>query len=71
MRQKIGNSVDLSMAVDNLSIEPHAHSFRTGARWLIAEHRRCIGELKRIKGMIADLAKYIATLSGKGRALQI
>ena len=49
----------------------HTHTFRTGARWLIAEHRRCIGELKRIKGMIADLAKYIATLSGKGRALQI
>ena len=38
-----------------------------GARWLISEHRRCIAELKRIKGMIADLAKYIATLSGKGK----
>ena len=34
---------------------------------MIAEHRRCIAELKRIKGMIADLAKYIATLSGKGK----
>ena len=38
-----------------------------GARWLISEHRRCIAELKRIKGMITDLAKYIATLSGKGK----
>ena len=33
---------------------------------MIAEHRKCIGELKRLKLMIADLAKYISTLHEKG-----
>lgn len=40
-----------------------------GTKWLISEHRKCIGELKRLKMMIADMAKYIATLHPKGREL--
>ncbi len=40
-----------------------------GTRWLVAEHRKCIAELKRLRGMIADLAKYIGALHEKGRAL--
>jgi hypothetical protein len=40
-----------------------------GVKWLIAEHRTCIAELKRLKAMIADLAKYIETLHEKGRSL--
>ena len=35
-------------------------------RYLIEEHRKCIAELKRLKLMIANLAKYIGTLHEKG-----
>ena len=41
----------------------------TGTKWLIDEHRKCIAELKRLKIMIADLAKYITVLREKGHQL--
>lgn len=40
-----------------------------GTKWLIDEHRKCIAELKRLKIMIADLAKYINVLREKGHQL--
>ena len=40
-----------------------------GTKWLIDEHRKCIAELKRLKIMIADLAKYITVLREKGHQL--
>merc|ERR1719342_739613 len=40
-----------------------------GTKWLIAEHRRCISELKRLKMMIADMSKYITALRAKGKTL--
>ena len=40
-----------------------------GTKWLINEHRKCIAELKRLKIMIADLAKYITVLREKGHQL--
>ena len=43
--------------------------FSIGSNWLIAEHRKCIAELKRLKIMIADLAKYITVLREKGHQL--
>ena len=36
---------------------------------MIAEHRRCISELKRLKMMIADMSKYITALRAKGKTL--
>ena len=36
---------------------------------MIAEHRKCIAEFKRLKIMIADLSKYITTLRDKGHQL--
>ena len=42
---------------------------KIGTKWLIDEHRKCIAELKRLKIMIADLAKYITVLREKGHAL--
>ena len=33
--------------------------FYSGTKWLIAEHRKCIAEFKKLKAMIADLSKYI------------
>ena len=36
---------------------------------MIDEHRKCIAELKRVKIMIADLAKYITVLREKGHQL--
>ncbi len=41
----------------------------SGTKWLIAEHRTCIAELKRLRSIIADLAKYIDTFHEKGRAI--
>jgi len=40
-----------------------------GTKWLIAEHRRCISEMKRLKLMIADMSKYITALRTKGKTL--
>ena len=40
-----------------------------GTKWLIAEHRKCIAELKKLKIMIADMSKYIGALREKGRTL--
>jgi len=40
-----------------------------GTKWLIAEHRRCISEMKRLKMMIADMSKYITALRAKGKTL--
>ena len=31
----------------------------SGTKWLIAEHRKCVAEFKRLKALIADLSKYI------------
>ena len=40
-----------------------------GTKWLIAEHRKCIAEMKKLKIMIADMSKYIGALREKGREL--
>ena len=40
-----------------------------GTKWLIAEHRRCISEMKKLKLMVADMAKYITALREKGKTL--
>ena len=36
---------------------------------MIAEHRKCIAEMKKLKIMIADMSKYIGALREKGREL--
>lgn len=55
--------------VKNITKHCTADELPPGTKWLIAEHRKCIAELKRLKIMIADMAKYIHTLREKGRAL--
>ena len=54
---------------DNFYIYLHPCFNFLGTKWLIDEHRKCIAELKRLKIMIADLAKYISVLREKGHQL--
>lgn len=55
--------------IKNITKHCTADELPPGTKWLIAEHRKCLAELKRLKIMIADMAKYINTLREKGRAL--
>lgn len=55
--------------VKNVTKHCSAEELPPGTKWLIAEHRKCIAELKKLKYMIADLAKYITTLREKGQKL--
>ena len=58
--------------IDKQLIEPisnYPSLFYLGTKWLIAEHRKCIAELKKLKIMIADMSKYIGALREKGRDL--
>jgi len=53
----------------NMTQKCTPHELPAGTKWLIDEHRKCIAELKRLKIMIADLAKYITVLREKGHQL--
>nr|AVA26901.1 mucin-like spermatophore wall protein 1 [Lepeophtheirus salmonis] len=55
--------------VKNITKHCTPGEFPPGTTWLISEHRKCIAELTRLKAMIADLAKYIEALHGKGKIL--
>ena len=41
----------------------------TGTRWLIDEHKKCLGELEHLKGLLSDLHHWIDILHERGQAL--
>lgn len=53
----------------NITKHCTADELPPGTKWLIAEHRKCIAEMKKLKIMIADMSKYIGALREKGREL--
>jgi predicted nucleic acid-binding Zn-ribbon protein len=55
--------------IKNITKHCTADELPPGTKWLIAEHRKCIAELKRLKIIIADMSKYINALREKGREL--
>ena len=50
-------------------LHPFASLIHPGTRWLIEEHKKCLGELEHLKGLLSDLHHWIDILHERGQAL--
>ena len=40
-----------------------------GTKWLVREHKKCLSELEHLKGLLADLHRWIDVIHERGQAL--